>query len=502
MSDQEPSGASEPYRLSTLGRHSLVYGLGFVLSKAVSVIMLPIYTRWLTPTDYGALQLITMTFEFVAIIAGSRLALGLFHFYHKAEDDPGRREVLSTAWLLLAVTYWLAAAATFAVAPWIADFVFEGVGRAPTLIRLAAVSMAFEGLMIVPMALCQLNARSSLFVGIGLAKLALQVACNLVFLIPMRMGVMGVLWGSVTTHAVSGVALSIWLFRSARGRFAMRTALPFLRFGVPLVAMNLAMYVATFGDRYFLNRAGSPADVGLYGLAIQFGFLVGTVVYTPFGLIWDPQRFAVAKRPDRDSIFARVFIYISVPLVSMALGIALFAGDVLRVMATPDFLPAAAFVPAIMAAYVLQSWSFFLNIGTFVSEKTEYYTAANWAAAAVAIAGFFLLIPPFLTWGATVTVLIRMCVLCGLTYWFSQRLFPIQYRWGPIFLLACLAIATGLISALLPDLALVPSIAAHCALFAAYALLLWFLPILSREERGALWAIVSRRLSPLAALSA
>ena len=94
-----------------MGRHGLVYGAGILLSRLVAFVMLPVYTRFLTPSDYGALQLVAMTFEVVSIVAGSRIAQGIFRFYHKADGESGRRDVLSTSLVLLGSTYLLASVA-------------------------------------------------------------------------------------------------------------------------------------------------------------------------------------------------------------------------------------------------------------------------------------------------------------------------------------------------------------------------------------------------------
>src|SRR5205823_14718273 len=73
---------SSPMR--RIGRHSLVYGAGLMLTKAVSFVMLPVYTRYLTPADYGVMTLISMTLDVIAIMAGTKVALGIFRYYHKA----------------------------------------------------------------------------------------------------------------------------------------------------------------------------------------------------------------------------------------------------------------------------------------------------------------------------------------------------------------------------------------------------------------------------------
>lgn len=483
MSEREDAGAPAGFRVASLGRHSVVYGVGMLLSKAVAIVMLPIYTRWLTPADYGVLQLITMTFEVVTMVAGSRLALGIFHFYHKEDADEGRRRVLSTSFLVLAATYGGAAALTVFVAPWIAETVFGSGGVYTAYVRLAAISMAFEGLIIVPLARFQLENKSTLFVAVGMARLGLQVALNLVLLIGFDLGVLGVLTGSVITHAVVGLLLGGRMLREVGARFSAGAARAFVKFGAPLIVMQGATFITTFGDRYFLNRAGDTTQVGLYGLAYQFAFMVAAFGYSPFMTVWDPQRFVVAKRADRDVIFAQVFVYLNILLFSAALGVALFAGDVLRIIAAPEFYGAADFVPILALAIVFPCWSSHLNIGTYITEKPGYYTLAKWGAAFVAIAGYLLIVPRWLAWGAVFTALASLMTDAFLSYHFSQRLWRIEYRWGPVARLAALAGAVGAIGFFLPPLGWAASLGAHIALYAGFLALVWWLPILTPAER-------------------
>lgn len=492
--DREPDGGVvEPatFRMGSLGRHSLIYAVGMVLTKAVAFLMLPVYTRLLSPSDYGVLQLVVMFLEVLSIFAGSRIAYGIFHFYYKAATEQAKRAVLSTAVLLLMTTFGLAALAAIAAAPQIALLVFGETGQYVTYIRLAAVGAAFETLIVVPNALFQLQQKSMHFVAFSLLRLLLQLGLNLVLLIQFRMGVAGVLLSAVITNFVVGGFLTIRLLTIVSMRFSWPDAHAFLRFGLPLVAMQVATFIFTFGDRYFLNRAGDTAAVGLYGLAYQFGFLVGTIGYMPLEMVWDPQRFAVARRPDRDAIYSRVFMYMNVALVSAAVGLSLYVGDILHLIAAPAFHGAAVFVPVIVGAYVLQAWGTFFNIGIMITEKTHYYTVANWAAALVAIAGYMLLIPRYLAWGAALTVVASLGTRFWLTHVFSQRLWRIQYEWGPVLRLLLLAILVVVASALAPQLATPASVALHTGLFGLYAFLVWSL-ILREPDRAAIRGVLAR----------
>ena len=486
------SGPDHSFRMGTLGRHSMIYGLGVILTKAVSFVMLPIYTRFLTPTDYGILQLITMTLEVVSIFAGSRIAFGIFHYYHKAQDDAGRRSVLSTALLLLAASFAAAAIAAIIFAGPIARLVFGEGELYPIYIRLAAAAMAFESLILVPSSLFQLQQRSGYYVGVGVVKLFMQVGLNLVFLVGFEAGVTGVLLSNLIASVLVGGFLATRVLAEVGTRFSGTVAREYLRFGLPLVAVQIATFIYTFGDRYFLNRAGDEAAVGIYGLAYQFGFMVATIGFAPFQRVWDPQRFAIARRPDRDAIYARVFIYLNVGLVSASLALSMFSGDVLRLIAAPPFHPAIAYVPVIVLAYVFHCWSNFVNLGIYITEKTEYFTAANWAAAVTAVIGYVLLIPEYLAWGAAIATLISVFVRFWLAYVFSQRLWPVRYEWAPVLRILGAAIVIGAAVALMPMLPLLVSIPVHAAIFVGYLAFVW-LVLLTPADRGAVRGFIDRK---------
>ncbi|MFL5613871.1 MAG: lipopolysaccharide biosynthesis protein [Gemmatimonadaceae bacterium] len=501
QADTQPTprgAASTPnggFSMRHIGRHSLVYGVGVLLSRAVAFIMLPIYTRVLTTSDFGALQLIETTLEVISIIAGSRLAAGVFHYYHKQVSEAGKRAVLSTALVVLVVSYGIASGATFLLAPQIAGWVF-GVADVASVgyIRIAAASLFLNSFLVVPLAFLQLGERSMLFVGLNVARLAIQLSLNIVFVVELRIGVTGILLSTLLTNVVFATALT-WLLLSAVGmRVSRSAATDLLRFGLPFVATQAATFVATFGDRYFLRSAADTAAVGVYGLAYQFGFLLAAVGYEPFNNYWEPKRFALARRPDRDALYARAFVYFNVLLMTMAVGITLFVGDVIRVMATPPFYGAAAIAPVVVIAYVLQSWTGFHNVGIMLRERTQYITLANWVGAITALVGYVVLIPRWYGMGAAVATVLSFGVRELLVYIWSQRLWRVQYNWGPVARIVALAIGVGVARFFVTPASIGLAIAYHLTLLAIYLASVWLLVIPSGDRASALRLVRERVL--------
>lgn len=485
---------TQPFRMSRLGRHSLIYGIGTVASRIVGFLMLPVYTRILTPADYGVLQLVAMVVEIIAIVAGTRIAGGVYRFYHKAETPSGRHVVLSTALVVIALSFATITVAAGSFAPLIADIVFGSRGPNVLFVRLACAALLFEGMVLVPLAHLQLGHRSILFVVVQIIKLLLTVILNLIFLIPLRMGVTGVLLSTLIANSIIGTSLAVRLVRVAGFHFALPVAGRLLRFGVPLMATQVSTFVLTFGDRYFLNKAGGAGIVGLYGLAYQFAFLLFAIGYWPFARSWEPTRFEVAERPDRDEIYARAFLYLNIFVITVGVGLALFSKDLLRIMSAPSFHGAANLIPGLLLASVLHTWTMFLNLGIYIKERTEFDTLATWSAALVALAGYVWLIPRFLAWGAVLSTIAAYAVRHGMIYGFSQHLWPVRYRWVPVIRVLAAGMVVSTAGALAPDTAIGVSLLIRSGLFILYLVAIWSLGILSESERAFIrWAVRSPR---------
>lgn len=469
--------------MAGVARHGLTYAVGIMLNKGIAFLMLPVYTRFLSPADYGVLALVEMTLDVISILAGAQLALGMFRYYHKTEDAHERHAVVSTTLVALAVSYAFIGACAFAAAGPLSTLVFGDARHAP-LLRIASMSLAFQSLLIVPLSFARLTDRSTLFVATNAVKLVLSLSLNILFLVYYEMGVRGIFLSTLIANVITGTGLLVWTLRTVGLRYSPAATRDLLRYGVPMIGTQLATFVATFGDRYFLQATGDEAVVGLYNLSYQFGFLLFMLGYAPFEMIWVPKRFEIAKRADRDVVLAQGFRYANLLLLPAAAALTLFVRDVLQLMSTPPFHPAADIVPVILIAYVLLAWVGMQDIGILVRERTSLLTLVNWVAALVALAGYALLIPRWLGFGAAVATVLSFAVRYVLTYAISQHLWPVRYDWGPVVRLTALTVVAGIAGYLVPADSLTLSIAAHSAIFVAYLAAGWTLGGLTAEDKS------------------
>jgi O-antigen/teichoic acid export membrane protein len=477
---QEPA----PVRLQALGGYATLFAALTLLSKGVSFFMLPLYSRYLGTAGYGVIELIENALDVLQIVAGSRLLGGVFRFYYKTDDQTMRRRVVSTAILTIYAGYACAALIAFVFAPQLAEFI--GDVKYTGLARLASANLAVVALYFVPPVFLRLTGRFVTLVRMNLIRLPLQVTMNILFLVYFHMGPAAIFLSTLICNIVIGGAMTVMVFREVGFGYDKNVAKDLYRYGAPLIVTQFATFILTYGDRPFLRVVANLSSVGLYTMAYSFAFLLAYVAQTPFDLVWEPKKFEIAKRADRDSIYARVFVYQNVTLLTLAVGMSLFVHGVLRIMATPDFYPAANVVPILLIAMIFQAWTASQDVGIGVSEKTKYIAIANWTSAGVVLIAYAILIPRYAGWGAAIATAIAYAVRYGLTYYFSQRLWPIRYNWQPVLRLAALAVVTVIVSVVVPAHSPVTALAARVAEFASFLALAWWLPILSADDKRAM----------------
>src|SRR5438477_4705083 len=101
----------------TFLRHAAVYGLANVLVQASGFILLPLYTRYLTPADYGMLEVLGRLAETTGtlLLAGG-MRQALFTFYQQADGEAQRRRVVGAALALLACVFGVGTCLVLALA--------------------------------------------------------------------------------------------------------------------------------------------------------------------------------------------------------------------------------------------------------------------------------------------------------------------------------------------------------------------------------------------------
>jgi O-antigen/teichoic acid export membrane protein len=461
-------------------RHAAVYGLASMFTQIAGFVLLPIYTRYLY-SEYGILEIvgrIAETAPTLLLFGGFRQAL--FTFYQQAPDEAGRRQVVSTAFVLATTTCLCGIALTVLLVHPLHELLHTKVDGFELLLTLALLAVLIEPFTMLPMALLQLRVQSLRFVLIAFVQFLTLVTVRIVLVVGFGWGVAGVLAGTMLTTAVYGIFLTVVELRRGLVLPRWETLRGFFLFALPFLPGSLCFFVLQHGDRFFLWRFTTTEEVGTYSLGYKLALAVGTFSLTPLYMVWSARMYAAADKPDAPLVFGRVFTRVLAAFVFVGLGLALFQDEIVRFVAGPAFANASPIIAPVVLAGYFQTAGALMDAGFYIRRRTPLKLRLTLEATAVMLVLYTVLIPLFAGIGAALATLGGFAYLAMRTWQTTQRIFPVHYEWRRVA--ACLTLAIGLwvLSRLLPlgGGALVVRI----MLFISWPVLLCQFGLLSSEE--------------------
>jgi O-antigen/teichoic acid export membrane protein len=415
----------------TIAKHSAIYGIGDLLSKAVGFLLIPLYTNYLSSEQYGILELLGLISFIVSLFFGAGISQSITRFYYQFKDEPSRDHVVGNA---LACVWFIGTLALLLLCPIsinISTLVFE-TGRYSSFLSLVFFSTVIQLSNEVGLTVLRVRERSGLFTVLNLARLIVTLILNIYFVAWAQIGVLGILFSTLVSSTLLCAVLLIYCVRTVSGELNIAVLKEMLAYGMPLILGGIAMLSLHFADRFILQRYGTLSDVGIYALAYKFGMLPNFFIVTPFMRYWGVKQYDLGNQAETRSTISRVFTYFCLINSFVGLGIAVIVGDVIRLIADESFHPAASYAPLLVSAYLIAGSYHILSFGMLYSKKTRLVAIANGIAALSNIALNLLLIPSFGVLGACITTFISFSILVATTYFFSQTQFKIHYERGRI----------------------------------------------------------------------
>jgi len=426
-------------QIKRLAKHSAIYGLGGLIQRILAILLLPLYTRYLSPSDYGAIEALVALSAVILALLRAAISNSFFRFYFDADDERRRLLVVRTSfWFTMgAATVALAAGLVFAEP--ISRALFA-TGEHADLVRAAFVglwaSMNYDQLT----ALFRVEERSVSYSLASLANVLLTIGITILLVVVLDKGPLGVLVGNFSgTLAVYSVLL---LYRRAqlglqfdRTLFRTMTA-----FGMPFVPSVIALSAIDFSDRFFLVKFRDQHELGLYAIGVRISAAL-LFLLTAFRTAWPAFAFSIRDDGEARRVFAFVLTYVVFAASWAALALGLGSPWLVRLLTTPDFYEGSrAVAPLAFAAVAFGAFAVVL-----VSIGRARRTRSNWlltgSAALVNLVLNLVLIPPYGLFGAAVSTLAAYVAMFAGMVWKAQRVFPVPYQWRRVGLAVGTAVA-------------------------------------------------------------
>ncbi|MSO94704.1 MAG: flippase [Thermoleophilia bacterium] len=472
-------------QLSRLGKQSTIYGLGGLVSRILAVLLLPLYTRYLTTGDYGEIETLVALVTVLTIVLRCGISPAFFRFYFDSDDHDTRRLVLRTSFWFTMGMATLGLVAVVALAAPISEWLF-GNPDAANLVRASAVALWAQMNYEQMTALFRVEERPVSFVVVSLTNVVLTIAGTLLLVVVLDKGPLGVIVGNFTGTLI--VYLALLGYR--REQLGLQLDRGLLRrmnhFGMPLVPSALLLWVTNFSDRFFLVKLTDTSEVGLYSVGVRVASAM-VLLLTAFRTAWPAFAYSIKSDEEARNTYAWVLTYLVVLTTWIATALTLLSPWLVAWLTTPEFASASRVVGPLAFAAVSFGGFIVISIGIGRARRTQFTWVVTGIAAVVNVTLNLVLIPRYGMMGAAIATVAAYTVMFAGMAWWAQRIFPCPYQWRRVLTAAAAGIALASLGKVVGG-----GLPVCAVLILAYPLALLPLGFYLPAERRRLWALVAR----------
>jgi len=435
--------------IKRLGKETLVYGTSTVLARLLNFCLVPFYTYYLLPGQYGV---IATVFAAVALFNVVFL-FGMDQSYLRfASDAKDKSKVFRQCFYgvllnggVLGALLWLFAAPAA-----------QMIGIPPEaahLMRLAAVILLLDVLNMIPFTKLRLERRPWYFAGVRTASIIVNVLCNVLFIAVLQRGIDSILWANVFASLASLLLLSPVVWKELRlGRafeFDPKLEKQLFAFAWPFVPAGLASLLVSVVDKPILVHLAGPEQVGVYQANFKIGVFMMLIV-SMFDQAWRPFFLAHAKDADAKDTFARVLTFFVAVASWFLLGLALLMPVIIRSnlfgnfhLISPAYWGGLHIIPFVLAGYFCYGLYINFMVGPVITKKTRVLMWITLLGAGVSILTNLTTVPHMGILGAGYAVSLSYAAMACALFCFTQKVYPIRYEYAKLAAMLFICAATA-----------------------------------------------------------
>ena len=406
---------------------TVIYGLSSVVGRLLNYLLVPLYTRYFLPAEYGVVTELYAYVAFLVIVLTYGLETAFFRFSKKDNDV---KIVYSTALISLIISSVIFVALMFVSSTSIANWM--GYAGHTEYIEWFAIIIALDAVSSISFARLREQNKATRFVLVRLVNIFVNIGLNLYFIIYLEFGIEYIFIANLIASIVTIILLIPEMFASV-WRFDKVLWNKMMIYALPLLIAGLAGMTNETIDRILLkhllpNTDIAASELGLYGAFYKLSIIMILFIQT-FRFAAEPFFFAQEKEGNSRKIYADVMKYFTIIMAIIFLGVTIFY-DVIKGFLGSEYHDDRGFlvVSILLLANLFLGIYYNLSIWYKLTEKTKYGAYLSIFGAIITLSLNFILIPLLGFVGCAWATLVCYFSMTVASYYLGKRHFSVPYQ--------------------------------------------------------------------------
>lgn len=442
-------------RIKELISDTAVYGISSVVARFINYLLVPFYTKFFAPAEYGIIGLIYGAIVFLNVV----FTFGMESAYLRY----GAKRERSKAVFVSLQLFLLMASSVLVLLFWWANPLITplmSIDGAEHLYLMMLSILWLDALGIVPFAELRLIRKAWTYALIRLGNVLINVSLNLYLVIGLGMGLEAIL---ISNIIASGFALLVLLFVTGNmlnakpdGKLMKRA----LYFGIPYIPAGMAYAINEVVDRFFLNQMSqedisriygpeftSEEITGIYNACYKIAIFMMLIVQM-FRMAWQPFFMRHSESKDLKPAMVKVFTLFNAGAAIVFVGVSLFAQEIVAIrvpildatLIDHRYWMGLHIIPFLLMAYWFQGWYVNFMPGIFINEQTKKLPLITLIGSIITVSLNILLIPVLGMMGSAIATMSCYAGMSLLLLREARKTFPVPYQMGKVLLIMSISV--------------------------------------------------------------
>ena len=428
--------------IRVLSRDFAFYGVLDVIQRSLGILLVPIYTRVLTQSSYGNLDLILTSCSALTVLIDLQFLAGFSRLYLENRRSGNGPRFVGTTFItrvglgaLLVLLFLTLGHLGLLEWSFIPSF---NANRTAWTIALLSIPVTF-GFDILLMQAQMLRFKKWFVIGaVGNTLISTSLCVGLTLF--LRMGVVGVVAGQLIGLSVATLLLFIGLRREIAFDYHRRLLREVATYALPLVPGRWMGHATAYASRFFIYAALGASENAILAITSKLTAAVG-LFCVAFRTAWQPLAMAYIGQEEGERFFVRSLRIFMAGGIFSVCAFTLLLKPILAILAPASYHVAEYYAPSFFIATIVGELDVSLQLGNQIAKRTYWISLASGCAFAINLLILATLTTRFGIHAAGIGLLLSLAVKATITYFSSQRSHPIGYDKRSILLFAASCVA-------------------------------------------------------------
>jgi len=406
-------------------KDTAIYGITGIITKSITIFLVPVYTRIFNPTDYGVIDILAIVGTIIGIIIPLQISQGIARFYPDAKDKYSARSFASTALFFTIFTYLLFLLVSLVFSTYFTRTLLEN-STSEQVFNLWATSTFIIGIFYITQNQLKWMLKPKSFALASFSYTIVTILLTILLVVIIRIGLVGVYIAQIT-GGVMGTLISLW---HSREDYVLNLNInklsSMLSYSIPLVPAGVGLFFSNYVHRIMIKSLMTLADLGLFAVGAKVASTVTILMQGLQGSI-TPLIYSNYREKNSPEQIAKIFRYFVFGALNISVFLSVFAKEILIVLTSPLYYSAFILAPFLVFDRFLSSGHIFTP-GLYLAKRTKTITVINLIGAALNLSLSYILIIKIGILGAAIGTASSSVFVFILNLHYSQKHYNIPHN--------------------------------------------------------------------------